>query len=348
MITQRVEFFMNSHVSFSHIMKYFVIFLVLIAVSYSINGVFAEEQSLTDDSTPTQWNEGKIKWYETSYPSGGTGVVQVIDPDMNLNPGKIDNFDVDVWSGSDFAGIDLTLTETDDSSGVFEGTVFFTTSDDSSGHRLRVEEGDTIFSKYDDITILKPNTTDELVLISTATIQGDSVSMIEDRITLDKESYAWDDIVFITITAPELNLDNKSIEKIDDPEKFPVEITTRHFEIDKYQLVETGVDTGIFSGKITLRGNEIPNVDYNDDDGISVFFEYEEDKVSIGSAPIVNDILSPKKQQQNGIPADEIKCKDGFVVAIKNTNGNPACVKPETKQKLMERGWAEPEPENEN
>jgi DNA polymerase III delta prime subunit len=48
---------------------------------------------------------------EASYPASGTGVVRVIDADMNLNPEAIDNFAVDAWSDSDAGGIDLTVTE---------------------------------------------------------------------------------------------------------------------------------------------------------------------------------------------------------------------------------------------
>lgn len=54
---------------------------------------------------------------------------------------------------------------------------------------------------------------------------------------------------------------------------------------------------------------------------------------------VEKQFISPLKQFNAGITIDEIDCKDNFVVAIKNSNGHPACVKPETKQKLIERGW---------
>jgi hypothetical protein len=45
----------------------------------------------------------------------------------------------------------------------FEGTVFFTVSNESSGHRLRVAEGDTVTAEYEDNTLPSPYTTaDEL------------------------------------------------------------------------------------------------------------------------------------------------------------------------------------------
>ena len=42
---------------------------------------------------------------------------------MNLDSNKVDKFKVDVWSHTDSGGIELTVTETDKSSGIFEGTV---------------------------------------------------------------------------------------------------------------------------------------------------------------------------------------------------------------------------------
>ena len=99
-----------------------------------------------------QWNVGEVEWLEASYPALGSGIVRVIDPDMNLNPEAVDNFDVNVWSDSDVGGISLTVTETNAATGIFEGTVFFDDDSISSGHRLNVEEGDTVVAEYDDLT----------------------------------------------------------------------------------------------------------------------------------------------------------------------------------------------------
>lgn len=51
-------------------------------------------------------------------------------------------------------------------------------------------------------------------------------------------------------------------------------------------------------------------------------------------------ILSPLKQSKNGIKSDLIDCKPTLVLIIKNSDGSPACVKPDTKLRLFERGWA--------
>jgi translation initiation factor IF-1 len=131
---------------------------------------FSEDETVVGSSL-IRWNIGETQWLEASYPASGTGVVRVVDPDVNLNPESVDNFDVDVWSDSDAGGIDLTVTETNEATGIFEGTVFFTTTDESSGHRLRVAEGDTITAEYEDNTLPDPYTrADELDITGTAII----------------------------------------------------------------------------------------------------------------------------------------------------------------------------------
>lgn len=51
-------------------------------------------------------------------------------------------------------------------------------------------------------------------------------------------------------------------------------------------------------------------------------------------------VLSPLKQLKNGILLQDIKCKEDLILTIKISDGSPACVKSETKAKLIERGWA--------
>ena len=131
---------------------------------------FSEDETVVG-SALIRWNIGEVQWLEASYPASGTGVVRVIDPDMNLDPEAVDNFAVDVWSDSDAGGIDLTVTETNEATGIFEGTVFFTVTDESSGHRLRVAEGDTVTAEYEDNTLPDPYTTaDELDITATSLI----------------------------------------------------------------------------------------------------------------------------------------------------------------------------------
>ena len=55
---------------------------------------------------------------------------------------------------------------------------------------------------------------------------------------------------------------------------------------------------------------------------------------------VINYDDPPLKQFRSGIPSEEIKCKEGLDLVIKVSSGFPACVKPQSKQKLLEMGWA--------
>jgi hypothetical protein len=131
---------------------------------------YTENQTILD-SAPIRWNIGEVQWSEPNYLTSGSGIVRVIDPDMNLNPEAIDNFNIDVWSDSDTGGVDLTLTETGETTGVFEGMVFFTTANESSGSRLLVAQGNTITAEYEDNTLPNPYAVaDQLNVSSVSTI----------------------------------------------------------------------------------------------------------------------------------------------------------------------------------
>jgi len=48
---------------------------------------------------------------------------------------------------------------------------------------------------------------------------------------------------------------------------------------------------------------------------------------------------SPKQQIADGVLPKDVICKEGLELIFKSTDGTPACVKPETAKKLIERGW---------
>lgn len=51
---------------------------------------------------------------------------------------------------------------------------------------------------------------------------------------------------------------------------------------------------------------------------------------------------TPLGQYRFGINTSEIHCKSGYELVMKQSKDLPACVKHETKVKLIERGWAKP------
>ena len=49
--------------------------------------------------------------------------------------------------------------------------------------------------------------------------------------------------------------------------------------------------------------------------------------------------LAPRMQIFQGIAPVDVTCKTGFELIFKYSNGNPACVKPETAKKLVDSKW---------
>lgn len=49
------------------------------------------------------------------------------------------------------------------------------------------------------------------------------------------------------------------------------------------------------------------------------------------------DAESPRKQMNRGVSAEDISCKDGFALVIRN-NGSPACVTEDTAERMEQRG----------
>ena len=130
-------------------------------------------------SSIIRWNVGNVEWLKPSNSVNGQGIVQITDPDMSLNPDAINKFETNVWSDSDSGGIKLAMTETGPGTGIFQGTVFFTTDSNSAGSRLHILPGDTVTAEYTDTTLPLPHSpSDQVRLIATTTV-GTSIPPLE-------------------------------------------------------------------------------------------------------------------------------------------------------------------------
>ena len=117
------------------------------------------------------FNIAEASWDTSAASAGGSAVLTVTDADENTNNAVVNTFTVAVYSDSDNGGFKLTMVETDEDTGVFEGTAYFTSSGATSGSNLRVSEGDTVTAEYDDKTLPEPYTdSDTLTMASTLTI----------------------------------------------------------------------------------------------------------------------------------------------------------------------------------
>jgi hypothetical protein len=128
-------------------------------------------------------------------------------------------------------------------------------------------------------------------------------------VELDQKVYSWTDKVYITIVAPDHNFDSGLVDEIGNTDDDPIKVSTRGNELKNYKLVESGADTGIFIGEVTLAGmihdadgdgtNDITDdastlttgsgptegkLATTDNDGLTVSFEFSEDVTVVGSS----------------------------------------------------------------
>ena len=141
----------------------------------SVSFEYSDSEAPLVASALIRWNVGEVQWLEASYAATGSGIVRVIDPDMNLNPDAVDNLDMVVHSETFLGGITLTVTETQEASGIFEGAVEFDPDEASQGHRLQVTEGDIVTAEYDDYTL--PDNDD--ITVTATTLIGSIVPPLE-------------------------------------------------------------------------------------------------------------------------------------------------------------------------
>jgi len=116
------------------------------------------------------YHVGQVSFDKRSFTLDESPRIKVVDPDMNRNPDTIDTISARIWSTTDRGGLLATLRETGAGTGIFEEIINFTTDQESTGTRLRVTDGDTIFTKYTDSTLPPP-----------AALAADGIQTVEVR-----------------------------------------------------------------------------------------------------------------------------------------------------------------------
>ncbi len=116
--------------------------------------LFTQAGTVSSSAT-VRWNLGEMRWLKQEYPPSGIGTLQVVDPDMSLDPEGNNKVEVRVWSDSDFTGIRMWLREIVPTTGIFHGDVQFTRGS-SSDRNLKASEGDQISAEYVDRTLPDP------------------------------------------------------------------------------------------------------------------------------------------------------------------------------------------------
>ena len=263
---------------------------------------------------------GVLSTDKSVYVIGSDIIMSIIDPDLNLDTDSTETYNLDLinWD-SDADTVDLDhastgfdpepngLRETGSNTGVFQSVIEFPASVNGTA----VDRGEKVDLEYTDYAPSGASYyNDDTEDIGTVIYSSNFGATIE----LDQKVYSWAERVFITVTAPDHNMDSALVDEIGNTTDDPMTIATRDTKLSQYKLMETGIDTGIFYGEVTLMGfahdadGDSTTGDSSgndktcttsqgsgptsgelcaqDEDGITVSYEYTEDATVIGSALI--------------------------------------------------------------
>ena len=157
-------------------------FLILFFIPLAYADHETKNSSITSDS---DYKIGTISWEKDIYHISEPAIIQVKDADRNNDPDNIETIGIEVWSDTYPRGIDISLMETDFDTGVFEGTVIFTTPDGVGGPGnedgiVLLWIGDMVIAEYTDKTLPLPYRPGDELDITSATTVTDKFSKVED------------------------------------------------------------------------------------------------------------------------------------------------------------------------
>jgi len=316
------------------------------------------------DTASFDLRNGLLESDKQAYIIGSDMILTLTEPDLDLDNDAAETYTLDLieWDsytatltmgelGSEKPAFDpepSEFRETGESTGIFQTVITIPKSLEDKN----LERGEEIVLEYTD---WGPSEADYVGREDEDINLTIFSSNFGANVELDKKEYSWVDKVYIKIVSPNHNLDADLVDEIGNTKQYPVKIYTRSFELDNYRLVETGTNTGIFTGEVALtRITDDVNINAtgsgptdgllpsSNDDQIIVSFDFSEDETVVGSAIIQVDKeqmeIPPLKQIELGIKPDDVQCNSGMELLLKHS-GEPVCVKPETKQKLIQRGW---------
>ena len=235
----------------------------ILQVTYGDPADGSGKLNLVTDSATFDLRNGEILSDKLVYSLGSDMILSLVEPDLDLDSNRKEAYTLDLveWSsaaatltmgkfGGEILAFDpepKTFRETGDSTGIFQSVVTIP----EKLRENRVRPGEEIRLQYTDWGPSGSNYVgDERKNIN----RNISTSNFGATIELDKKKYSWTDKIFITVVAPDWNVTSNVVEVIGGTELNPITIATRAFQLAKYKLVETGTNTGIFTGEIILTG----------------------------------------------------------------------------------------------
>ncbi|MGI0018009.1 MAG: hypothetical protein ACREA1_04830, partial [Nitrosotalea sp.] len=235
----------------------------VLTVTYTdLNDASGHTQTVTDSSTFDLRN-GVLQSDKSVYIIGSDMIMTLVEPDLNLDSQTSETIPLDVveWDSHAFKGTmglqggqssafdakPATFVETGKDTGIFQSVIKVPKSLNNN----LLERGEQIHLEYTDwgpagSKVVGANNQDIQLTIYTSNFGA--------TVELDQKVYTWTDRVYMTVVAPDHNFDPNLIDIIGDNDENKVTVSTRGHSIN-YKLVETGVDTGIFTGYVILTGD---------------------------------------------------------------------------------------------
>lgn len=195
-------------------------------------------------------------------------IITIIDPDADKDNDVAefagDREDSKLIIETPYGKIDgYRLRETGDSTGIFQGIIgVLGIREDGSviernvdGKIINKIQGSGIDDGFiggppgQEITASYKNNTGTAHLTMFVSNFGATVEM-------DQKVYSQGDKVYLTIVAPDFNFNSESIDQIGQKPESSIIIRTSKDKIQNYRLMETGPDTGIFTGEFNLIASE--------------------------------------------------------------------------------------------
>ena len=114
-------------------------------------------------------------------------------------------------------------------------------------------------------------------------------------------------------------------------DKAEIEAFSEELYQDTTQLLS---DTRGIAEELRTRGYEV-EAGVSTTDGLKTM-------ITISKPALTNDVKSPIIQVKQGTAPSDVTCNDGLELVLKFSDNSPACVKPNTAVKLIQRGWLTP------
>ncbi len=265
-----------------------------------------------------------------AYGIGDGMVLTLIEPDFDLDGGRAEAYSLDLigWdsyaatltlgprggSMAAFEPVDAALRETGYSTGIFQTLIEM--PEELNGRMLRMGEAITLeYMDWGPAGARYVGEYDESVALEVAT------SDLGATVELDRDAYTWTDRVYITVVAPGYNFNDNLIDEIGTTREDAIRISTTDHKLYGYRLVETGADTGIFAGEVTLAGFAPHDAD---GDGVA----YDARSTTHGVGPADGYLQAGRN--------------DDLTVSFRYDDGNPVVASAPIRWNIGEVQWLEP------